>query len=120
MLTGPYLHNVEYMKSGFLTSGQFDIGQWFRTLNAEIQLYGQEGEIKFKKGEPLLYVKFLTDKKINLHRFMLTEEIDTFSRKSITAKHFFGLKMSLQESYNLFNRTRTRDILLKKIKENLI
>lgn len=120
MLTGPYLHKAEYMKSGFLTSGQFDIGQWFRTLNAEIQLYGQEGEITFKKGEPLLYVKFLTDKKINLKRFMLTEELDTYSRKTINAKHIFGYRMSLNDSYNIFNRSRTRDIILKKIKENLI
>ena len=120
MLTGPYLHKAEYMKSGFLTSGQFDIGQWFRTLNAEIQLYGQEGEITFKKGEPLLYVKFLTDKKINLKRFMLTEELDTYSRKTINAKHVFGYRMSLNDSYNIFNRSRTRDIILKKIKENLI
>jgi hypothetical protein len=120
MLTGPYLHKAEYMKSGFLTSGQFDIGQWFRTLNAEIQLYGDEGEIHFKKDEPLLYVKFLTDKKINLHRFEMTEELDTYSRKTINAKHTFGYRLTLPESYNIFNRSRTRDIVLKKIKENLI
>jgi hypothetical protein len=120
MLTGPYLENVEYMKYGFLTSGQFDIGQWFRTLNAEIQLKGNEGEIHFKKGEPLLYIKFLTDKKINLKRFELTSELDTYSRKCMGAKSIFGMRMTLPESYNIFNKSRTRDIVLKKIKENLI
>jgi hypothetical protein len=120
MLTGPYLENVEYMKHAFLTSGQFDIGQWFRTLNAEIQLKGNEGEIHFKKDEPLLYIKFLTDKKINLKRFELTSELDTYSRKCMGAKSIFGMKMTLPESYNIFNRSRTRDIVLKKIKENLI
>lgn len=120
MLTGPYLENVEYMKYGFLTSGQFDIGQWFRTLNAEIQLKGNEGEIHFRKGEPLFYIKFLTDKKINLKRFELTSELDTYSRKCIGAKSIFGMKMTLPESYNVFNKSRTRDIILKKIKENLI
>ena len=119
-LTGPYLQNVEYMKYGFLTSGQFDIGQWFRTLNAEVQLNGNEGEIHFKKGEPLFYIKFLTDKKVNLKRFELTAEIDTYSRKCISAKSIFGSKMTLPESYSIFNKSRTRDILLKKIKENLI
>lgn len=120
MLTSPYLHKVEYMKNGFLTSGQFDIGRWFRTLNAEIQLYNKEGVIDFKKDEPLLYVKFLTSKKINLHRFELTEEIDTYARKSINAKHIFGYKQTLSENYDKFMKTRTRDIVLKKIKENLI
>ena len=120
MLTGPYLESVEYMKSGFLTSGQFDIGQWFRTLNAEVQLKGNEGEIHFKKGEPLLYIKFLTDRKVILKRFELTNEIDTYSRKCINAKHMFGYKMPLIDSYSIFDKSRTRDILLKKIKENLI
>jgi len=32
----------------------------------------------------------------------------------------FGYKMPLSESYAIFNKSRTRDILLKKIKENLI
>lgn len=120
MITGPYLHHVEYVKSGFLTSGQFDIGQWFRTINAEIQLNGQEGEINFKQGEPLLYIKFLTDKKINLKRFVLTEDLDSYARKTINAKHIFGYRMSLNDSYNIFKRSRTGDIVLKKIKENLI
>jgi hypothetical protein len=120
MITGPYLESVEYTKYGFLTSGQFDIGQWFRTLNAEIQLKGNEGEIHFKKGEPLFYIKFLTNKKINLKRFELTSEIDTYSRKCMGAKSIFGMRMTLPESYNIFNKSRTRDIVLKKIKENLI
>lgn len=120
MITGPYLETVEYMKSGFLTSGQFDIGQWFRTINAEIQLKGNEGEIHFKKGEPLLYIKFLTDKKINLKRFELTPELDTYSRKCINSRSIFGNKQTLLEKYDIFNKTRTRDIVLKKIKENLI
>jgi len=120
MLTGPYLQKVEYQKYGFLTSGQFDIGQWFRTLNVEIQLYGNTGELHIKKDEPIFYVNFLTDRKIIFKRFELTQEIDTYSRKCITAKHLFGYKMPLLESYSLFNKSRTRDILLKKIKENLV
>lgn len=120
MLTGPYLHKTEYTKYGLLTSGQFDIGQWFRPINCEIQLFGQEGEIHFKKDEPLFYVKFLTDKKIELKRFELTEEIDTYARKCIGAKGIYGLRNPLSFYYNKFNKTRTRDIVLKKIKENLI
>lgn len=120
MLTGPYMHKTEYTKYGVLTSGQFDIGQWFRPINCEIQLFGQEGEIHFKKDEPLFYVKFLTNKKVELKRFELTEEIDTYARKCIASKNIFGLRNTLEFKYNKFNKTRTRDIVLKKIKENLI
>jgi len=120
MLTSPYLQQVEYLKYGFLTSGQFDIGQWFRTLNVEIQLSANRGELHIKKDEPIFYVNFLTDRKINLQRFELTAELDTYSRKCINAKHIFGYKLPLNESYAIFNKSRTRDIVLKKIKENLI
>jgi hypothetical protein len=120
MLTGPYLQQAEYQKYGFLTSGQFDVGQWFRTLNVEIQLYGNKGELHLKKDEPIFYVNFLTDRKIILKRFELTKEIDTYARKCITAKNVFGYRMPLSDSYNIFNKSRTKDILLKKIKENLI
>lgn len=120
MLTGPYMHKTEYTKSGFLTSGQFNIGEWFRPVNCEIQLFGQQGEIHFKKDEPLFYVKFLTDKKIDLKRFELTPELDTYGRKCIAAKSMFGLRRPLSFHYDKFKKTRTRDIVLKKIKENLI
>lgn len=120
MLTGPYLHKTEYTKSGALTSGQFDIGQWFRPINCEIQLFGQEGTIDFKKDEPLFYVKFLTDKKIELKRFELTPELDTYAKKCIGAKSVFGLRKPLSFYYDKFMKTRTKDIVLKKIKENLI
>jgi len=120
MLTGPYLQKAEYQKYGFLTSGQFDIGQWFRTINVEIQMYGNKGEIHFKKNEPVFYLNFLTDRKVIFKRFELTSEIDTYSRKCVTAKSMFGQRLPLTESYKIFNKSRTRDILIKKIKENLI
>lgn len=120
MLTGPYMHKTEYTKNGVLNGGQFDIGQWFRPINCEIQLFGQQGQIDFKKDEPLFYVKFLTDKKIELKRFELTPELDTYGKKCISAKNMFGLRKPLSFSYDKFMKTRTRDIVLKKIKENLI
>ena len=120
MITGPYLQKAEYQKSGFLTSGQFDIGNWFRTINVEVQLYDNKGEINFKKDEPVFYLNFVTDRKVILKRFELTKEIDTYSRKCINAKQIFGYRLPLIESYKIFTKSRTREILLKKIKENLI
>jgi hypothetical protein len=120
MLTGPYLHNVEYTKSGSLASGQFDIGQWFRSIETEIQLYSNSGEIHFKKNEPLFYVKILTDKKINLTRFELTKELDSYVKACVGANKIFGFGLKLSNFYQIFNKTRTRDIVLKKIKNNII
>jgi hypothetical protein len=120
MLTGPYLHNVEYTKNGSIASGQFDIGQWFRPIETEIQLYSNSGEIHFKKDEPLFYVKILTDKKINLARFELTKELDSYVKSCVSANTVFGFGLKLNNFYQIFNKSRTRDIVLKKIKANLI
>lgn len=120
MVTGPYLHNVEYTKNGSIASGQFDIGQWFRSIETEIQLYSNIGEIHFKKDEPLFYVKILTDKKINLFRFELNKDLDSYLNVCVNANKVFGYGLKLSNFYQIFNKSRTRDIVLKKIKNNII
>ena len=119
-ITGPYLQQAEYQKYGFLTSGQFDTGQWFRTINVEIQTYKNKGELHFKGGEPIFYINFLTDKKINFHRFELTSEIDTYSRRCVENATMFGSGTPLPKLYNIFNKTRTKEILMKKIKQQVL
>jgi len=121
MLTGPYFNKAEYTKYGSITAGQFDIGQWFRTIETEIQLFSNEGEIHFKKDEPIFYIKVLTDKKVNLQRFELTKDLASYIQLCIASnKRYFGFGRKLKDYYQTFNSSRTRDIVLKKIKENLI
>ena len=119
-LTPPYMHETEYMRSGVLTSGEYDIGQWFRPINVEIQMFNNKGNIHIKEEQPLFYIRFLTDKKINLKRFVLTPTLDSYSKKCVDAKSYFGARKPLDYLYEKFTKSRTRDLVLREIKENLL
>ena len=99
-----------------LTSGQFDIGQWFRPymLNYFIPIDNTTFEIK--ENDPLFYLHLLTDKKINFHKFKMTEEISQIKSETV----IWGNKiMSLPERYNFFNKGKNKDRLLEEINKNL-
>ena len=70
-------------------------------------------------NQPLFYLRFLTDKKINLKRFALTPNLDSYGKKCVDAKSYFGPRRPLDYLYEKFTKSRTRDLVLKEIKENL-
>lgn len=119
-LTPPYLHQVEYMKYGTLASGEFDCGQWFRPVNIELQMFNESGNLVINKDEPLMYIRFLTDKRVELKRFTLNKALYEYGKSCVNAKGFMGYKQPLPKLYEMFKSTRTRDIVLQEIKKNLI
>ena len=73
--TPPMFHKPKYINSGSIMPGEFDIGQWFRPYNFEMQAWDNKGEITFEDQEPLFYVEFKTDRQIILKRFELTQTL---------------------------------------------
>ena len=120
MFTGPYFHKPEYIKYGSIIPGSYDIGNWFRPFNAELQMWEQYGNIEFKENEPLFYCEFITDRPVIIKRFEMTYKLDTFVKSSIATTQLFGIGTSLQKRYNLFKSTRMRDKVLKEVKANLL
>jgi hypothetical protein len=118
--TQPYYHRTTYASAGAMVPGEFDVGQWFRPLNLEIQMFNDKGTVHFEKNTPLAYLEFQTDKKINLHRFKMTEDLLNISDSQVTAPGTFGRRLPLAERYKRFNATKQNKIVLKLIKENLV
>jgi hypothetical protein len=118
--SSPYFSNCEYMKSGSFIPGEFDIGRWFRPYNCEMQLWSNSGSIKFNHDEPLLYVKFNTDKKIKMNRFDLNDKLKKIFTTNISTQQWYDTKKSLSTYYYLFNRAKMRDVILTEIKKNLV
>ena len=121
-VTAPYFHNVAYQKEGTFIGGVYDIGRWARPINAEIITWGEVGAIKFNGGEPLFYVEFLTDEKIELVRFKHSPLISQLSASLInspfqTPKNFQG---SLDSRYEAFDRSNYRAAILEEIQANLL
>ena len=121
-VTAPYFHKTNYQKDATFVSGIFDIGKWFRPVQAEIITWQTSGEILFKNDEPLCYVEFLTDKKINLAEFNTSDALLAMSSNLVTSpyqkpENFQG---SLESRYNGFVESDYGSLILNEIKANLV
>jgi len=85
-----------------------------------MQLWSNSGSIKFNHDEPLLYVKFNTDKKIKMNRFDLNDKLKKIFTTNISTQQWYDTKKSLSTYYYLFNRAKMRDVILTEIKKNLV
>jgi hypothetical protein len=118
-MTSPYFHNVESNKYGMLVPGEFDIGKWYRPMNAEFNLWDGIDELHVAANDPILYVQFHTDKRIRLHRYQVTKRLSTIATSLI---HINPLKRfaKLSEKYELFGRSQLRTQILNDIKNNIV
>lgn len=110
----------EYTKYGSLFPGNFDIGRWFRPYNMEVQLWNNKGVIKFKEDDPLFYVYFNTDKKINLQRYKHTPKLQKYIEHCTQAPATMGANLPLISRYKRFTESRFNETILKEIKKNLL
>jgi hypothetical protein len=119
-LTPPMFHEPKYTKYGSVMPGEFDIGQWFRPLNFEVQMWKQHGEFHLEPYEPIMYLEFKTTRPILLHRFNVNERLFAYQRSADKALSIYGRYQSLVEKYNKFNNFGYRERILTEIKKNLI
>jgi hypothetical protein len=119
-MNAPTFHEPRYTKYGTVVPGGFDIGQWFRPLNFELQAWKSSGEIVLEEGEPLMYVNFKTDKKINLYRFNMSDAIGRYVRSNTKSQDLFGPGQSLLNKYKKFNNAGLKEKIITEIKKNLI
>jgi hypothetical protein len=118
--TSPYFHKTEYLSSGALVPGKFDIGSWFRPFNLEMQMYSSEGTIKFNKNDPLFYMDIDTNKKINFIRFNMNKKIHSLYQEAVQSPERYKRLMPLKERYSIFKNSKMKDIILNEIKKEVI
>ena len=120
MQTSPaYYHQTSYSNLGHVPSGQFDIGQWFRPSAPTIQCFSNVGKFEAKENEPLMYFNFLTDNKVELKPFMLTQTLYDISQACVSLK-FKNRFLPLKEMYSTFTKSNLKKIIIKEIKANLL
>lgn len=113
----PFNHGSRY--GGYPVQGAFDINKWFRPIELAIQLYEGTEVVKIDKGDPVFYVKFKTNKTINLKRFYLNEALFTFTQDCLNYKRF-DKGRSLNYLYSLFKGKGLDKAISKEIKANII
>jgi hypothetical protein len=118
-ITSPYMHKTAYQDYGFTPAAQMDISSWLRPVPAIFQLWENVKKIKIKENEPILYIKFDTDKEIEFKRFIITPGI--FNKSIACTEHKKNFKFqTLEKLYKMFNSNGLKDQVLKEIKENVI
>jgi len=102
------------------TSGEFDIGRWFRpaTLNWFVPL--QNTEFIIKQNDPLFYAQALTDNKIIFKKFMITDNIKEIAQYFRSSTSRDGRNIELEKRYKIAESHNIQEILLKQIKNNLV
>jgi hypothetical protein len=121
-ITAPYFHNVKYQKYGTFIGGVFDIGRWYRSVNAEIITWAESGTIRFQGGDPMFYAEFLTEEKVTLVRYKHTDLLGYLSSALVnspfqTPKNFQG---TLDSRYEAFDRSDYRAAILEEIQANIL
>jgi hypothetical protein len=121
-VTAPYFHKADFQKEATFIGGVFDIGKWFRPVQSEIITWKENGEVVFKKEQPLFYVEFLTEEPVELIEFKLTPII-AFLANSLVESPFQNkenMQGSLHSRYEAFEGSDYRLGVIEEIKANLV
>lgn len=118
--TAPYYPSTTPVPGAMLASGKFDIGQWFRNMNLDYQVPLDAKRFEMHKGDPMFFVEFETDKKVVLKRFTMNSVLSSVLDDVSHSVDRYGKRMTLQERYQMFKQSRSRDIVLREIKTNLL
>lgn len=117
--TPPYMHKTQASDYGVLTSGSYDISQWFRSIAPTYNLHQGIDEFKVQKDEPLFYVDFRTKKRVVLKQFELTPDLHSLAFAAAELKQFFPFE-SLETLYNRFTRSNRHKKVMQEIRKNLL
>jgi hypothetical protein len=110
--------NCELNNNASLLAGEYDIGRWFRRLNAAYYIKKNKGSVFIKNKDPLYFVRF--EKPVKLKRFLMTKELMDLSFLCTNLKETTQSVLSLDYSYQKFKELGIRKRILKEIKKNLI
>ena len=116
----PFYHKPGYMRYGSILPGVLDIGQYFRQFNCEIQMWENKGSFVMKEGDPIFYLEIPTDRKIILKRFVLTKKLYSYAMSTAESPSWYGKNLPLAKRYQRFMKTRTNELVLREIKNNLL
>tara|TARA_B100000035_G_scaffold155094_1_gene132103 strand:- start:4483 stop:5223 length:741 start_codon:yes stop_codon:yes gene_type:complete len=114
VLEQPYFHRQDLVS----LSGCFDIGRWFRPVHPAIINFGQK-DFKIKRGEPLLYLRFPKDAKIEFRRTVLDDDLRRLSNGTSGYKSFKYMA-TFKELYEYFETAVNKKRILKKLEKNRI
>lgn len=92
------MEQTDFVKNTIQIPGEYDISKWVRAMGVAFEIIDDTKPLALKRGDPLFYVKFRTDKKVNLVRVDQNETLETLESACSKLKRYVE-KNSLEENY---------------------
>lgn len=118
--TPPHNHKTQVQNYGVIASGEYDCGRWFRPVNMEYLLWPDENNFHINENEPVCYIKFDTEERIELVEFVCTDKIVSFVHACSNHPVYYRRGMKLSDRYKKFDESNLKKVILKEIKNNLV
>jgi len=118
--TPPIFSKPKYFQYASVVPGKMDIGSWFRPYTLEMQLWDSKGTLTLEDDEPLFYIDVNTDREVTLKRFKMTSNLIAIIDHCTKSTDWMGRGTPLVERYRKFRASRTNDLVLQEIKNNLL
>ena len=113
-----------FARSTMLVGGEFDVGKFPRAIECAFFIPPETDNIKVNCDDPLFYATFTPEdgSKVELEKFVMTQEIYNVINGNLKAKNSKELKSSwrLADYYRMYKNSKQHNYLLKKVKENLL
>jgi hypothetical protein len=117
--SAPYFSEAEHLTYGAMVPGKLDISKWFRVINIQFNLWDDVTQFRINKNEPLFYTNFVTDNQVELIRFEMNDYLVKHAR-TIASSGEWEPRVSLLERFERFRLSRTRDLILREIKKQVL
>jgi hypothetical protein len=118
--TAPYFPPVTPAEGVMLSTGQFNIGEWYRDFSLDYHIPFGTKELIFEENQPLFYLEIRTDKKVIFKRYNLTPELRRIADECSTSSDIYESNKPLLHRYNMFKRSSSPERVLSYIKENIV
>ena len=118
MTTSP-AHYHQPVFDGYYVGGSMDIGKWFRPVEGAIQLNESINTVQIKRNDPIAYVKFDTEERIQLKRFYMTKELEELSWGCVEYKQHDPHR-GLQYLYDKFMNRGLHNVITQQIKGSVV
>lgn len=103
-----------------LASGDYDIGQWFRSYNLDYHFPLDAKKFSLDIDDPMFYIQFFTDKKIIFKRFVFTDRLRALAQEFVRSPNNYQRFLPLSQRYEMAKRSQALQIVAKEIKNNLV
>jgi hypothetical protein len=97
-----------------LVVGGFNIAKWFRPIFPSYANYTYE-DFHIKRGDALMYIKFHTDKAVELEEFEMNATLERYSRAALDYK-FIKQWVPLKRLYEMFLANKMNKKIAAEIK----